>query len=229
MSIITDERTLLRDEVRMRSLLECVRKGGVIIYPTETIYSIGGALSAKRATETIFELKNRESSNALLSIVFDVRQAEAFTVIRFDLEVDLLSRFGHRGLTLLLDSQSFVASEPRGGGSTLGVRLATTELTRILTERVAEPLTSISASYTNTLFPDREQGDVMPISLADIPPQLIEQVDYTIEAEQPPSGILSTIARVENENRIVILREGVLPVHEIERSGLHIERAEKAG
>jgi L-threonylcarbamoyladenylate synthase len=229
MSIITNERTVLRDEVRTRELLESVRNGGTIIYSTETIYSIGGALSAKKATERVFTLKGRESSNALLSIVFDVRQAEAFADIRFDLEHRLLTEFGHRGLTLLLDSQPFVASEPRGGGSTLGVRLATTELTRILTERVAEPLTSISASYSNTLFPDVAQGDVVPVSLADIPSQLIEQVDYVIEAEHPPSGILSTIVRVAGENRIVILREGVLPVHEFERLGLDIEYSEAFG
>ena len=222
MSIITNERTVLRDDVRMRELLECVRNGGVMIYPTETIYSIGGALSAKSATERVFALKGRESSNALLSIVFDVRQAEAFTVVRFDLEHRLLTEFGHQGLTLLLDSQPFVASEPRGGGPTLAVRLATTELTRLLTQRVAEPLTSISASYSNTLFPDIAQGDIVPVSLADIPKQLIEQVDYVIEAEHAPSGILSTIVRVESENRIVILREGVLPVHEFERLGLEI-------
>ena len=229
MSIITNEQILLRDETRMRELLESVRNGGVIIYPTETIYSIGGALSSKRATETIFALKERDSSNPLLAIVFDVRQAEAFTVVRYDLEQFLLTEFGYRGLTLILDSRSFVASEPRGGGPTLGVRLATTELTRILTERVAEPLTSISASYFNTLFPNVGQGDILPTSLDEIPHELAQEVDYVIEAEHPPSGILSTIARVVDENRIVILREGVLRASEIERYGLHIEHSETTG
>ncbi len=213
----------------MEDLLRCLRNGGVIIYPTETIYSLGGALSSRRATESVFNLKRRDSHDALNSIVYDIRQVEAFANIRFDLEARLLAAFGHRGVTVVLDANSWVASEPRGGGPTLGVRLATTELTRFLTQRVAEPLTNISAGYSLGEVGEGSLGSPFPSSVEEISEQILERVDYVIEAEHRPSGLPSTMVRVESEDRIVLLREGVLGSREIAELGVIVKTAEATG
>ena len=227
--MITSERVLLRDEIRMEELLRCLREGGVMIYPTETIYSLGGALSSTKATQSVFNLKRRNVHEALNSIVYDLRQAEGFANIRFDLEARLLMEFGQRGLTVVLNAHPWVATEPRGGGPTLGVRLATTELTRFLTQRVAEPLTNISAGYSLVRDADNSTIVQYPSSIYDISSDILDHVDYVIEAEQKPTGLPSTMVRVVSEDRIVLLREGVLDKREIAQLGITIEPSEAAG
>jgi L-threonylcarbamoyladenylate synthase len=215
MSFIFTERDVLRDQVRFAEVFECLRTGGVVIYPSETVYSLGGALSSIKATEKIFAVKSREKSKALLSIVFDLRQAESFCVFRFDLEYEFFRRFGEKGLTVLLDARPFVSTRVRGGADTLGVRLASTDLAREFTQRLAEPISSTMANFSNKLIPDIDE--MIPHRMSDVPQQLIDQVDYVIDGGELPNQLPSTVIRVEDENRIVLLREGVVKSDDIKR------------
>jgi L-threonylcarbamoyladenylate synthase len=228
--MIVSENLIMRDEILLEEILTCLRNGGVIVYPTETVYGIGGALSSQNATEKIFTLKDRERSRALLSITYDLRQAESFAQFRFGIEYGLFECFGAEGLTVILDARNFVSSRVRGGANTLGVRLASTELCRVFTERLAEPLSTTMANLSNRLIPDPTKGDVIPRKLSDVPEALIEQVDYAIDGGNLPEHFPSTILRVVEEGRIIIYREGVLKREAIEKEfGVKIEYAELPG
>jgi len=215
--MIISESLILRDETRLEEIFGCLRTGGVIIYPTETVYGIGGALSSVNATEKIFALKDRARSLALLSITYDLRQAESFAQFRFGLEYRLFECFGAEGLTVVLDARAFVSTRVRGGANTLGVRLASTELCRLFTERLAEPLTTTMANLSNRLIPDAAKGDIIPRKLSDVPQVLIDQVDYAIDGGNLPEHFPSTVLRVVEEDRIIIYREGVLKRETIEK------------
>jgi len=225
--MIFHESQLLRDESLLEEVLECLRRGGVLVFPTETVYSIGGALSSANATEKIYTLKDRDRKLPLLSIAYDLRQAESFAQFRYSLEYRLFECFGNEGLTVILDARAFVSTRVRAGSATLGVRLASTELGRLFTERLAEPISSTMATASNRLIPDPALGDVIPRRLSDVPNSLIEQVDYAIDGGNLPEHWPSTILRVLDENRILSYREGVLK-HDriIEELGVTFEYAE---
>ncbi len=228
--MIVSESLILRDESVLEEILERLRGGGVIVYPTETVYGIGGALSSPNATEKIFALKGRERSRALLSITYDLRQAESFAQFRFGIEYRLFECFGGEGLTVLLDARNFVSTRVRGGANTLGVRLASTELCRLFTERLAEPLSTTMANLSNRLIPDALKGDKIPLKLSDVPEALIDQVDYAIDGGNLPEHSPSTLLRVVEEDRIIIYREGVVKKEAIEKEfGVQVEYAEIPG
>ena len=226
--ILTEEQ-ILQDEEKLEEVFECLRNGGVIIYPTETVYGLGGALSSNNATEKIFALKTRESSLALLSIAYDLRQAESFARFRFELEYDLFHRFGEKGMTVLLDARPFVSSRVRGGTTTLGIRLASTELCKLFTEKLAEPITSTMASLSNRLTPDIQAGEVIPRKLTDVPASLIAQVDFAIDGGTLSDSLPSTLVRVESENRIILYREGVVVKKDLEESfGVEVDDTQES-
>jgi L-threonylcarbamoyladenylate synthase len=227
--MIISERTLLRDEARMSEFIRALGDGAVVIYPSETIYALGGALSSVKATEKIFSLKARDESRAIFSIVYDLRQAESFCDFKYDLEYRLFGEYGHRGLTILLQSRPFVSSRARGGADTLGVRLASTELCRVITERIAEPLTSSSATLTNELISDIKRGDVLPDKIENIPQYLLDECEFVIDGGELPAHAPSTVIRVVGEDRIVLIREGVVLARDLEALNIRIERpAERA-
>ncbi|MEO6940783.1 MAG: L-threonylcarbamoyladenylate synthase [Candidatus Kapaibacterium sp.] len=218
------ESAVLRDEARFEEVFSCLKGGGLLIYPTETVYGIGGALSSSKATEKIFSIKSRAKDRPLFSIAYDLRQAESFADFRYQMEYKLFELFGDKGLTVVLNSRPFVSSRVRGGASTIGIRLASTEFCRTLTELLAEPLTSTIANLSNTLVPSA--NECIPRKLSDVPESLMEDVDYAIDGGELPDHVPSTVIRVLDEDRIVLLREGVVSHDDIASLGVRVESAE---
>lgn len=118
-------------------------KGGVIAYPTETLYGLGAVLSREDALERIRRIKGK--AEPILVLVSGEEMAERYV------EVDerarlLMKKFWPGPLTLILRAKPGVAEKVRAGSSGLGIRMSSDQFAQALVERAGEAVTSTSAN-----------------------------------------------------------------------------------
>lgn len=119
--------------------------GRLLIYPTETLYAIGGRALEPEAGARVREAKGRPDGQPLPLVAADVEQARRLFAVWPDAAARLAARFWPGPLTLVLTAGSDVPGEVVGGGDTVGVRVPGRELPRRLC-RAAGPLIATSAN-----------------------------------------------------------------------------------
>ncbi len=134
---------------------ETIRRGGLVVFPTETVYGLGGDATDSRAVLRIYRLKSRPGQNPLIIHVADLKQAEK--VAQFNrLARRLARRFWPGPLTMVLPCRpGAVAREATAGLETVAVRCPAHPLALRLLERVATPLAAPSANPSGRLSPTR--------------------------------------------------------------------------
>ncbi len=124
---------------------EALGAGGLIVYPTETLYALGGRALDPRAAERTRAAKGRPDGQPLPLIAADLHQARRLFEAWPDSAARLAERFWPGPLTIVLPAGSDVPSEVMGGGGTVGVRVPGRELPRSLCRAVG-PLIATSAN-----------------------------------------------------------------------------------
>lgn len=126
--------------------VDLLMRGGVIGYPTETVYGLGGNATEARVIERITRLKGRDSGKPLLVLVAGV-EAVLPLVRGFSPHVKILmENFWPGPLTLVLEASSALPEAISGGTGRLGVRVSPDPVCRALVERLKKPLVSTSAN-----------------------------------------------------------------------------------
>lgn len=173
-------------------------EGGIIAYPTETLWGLGVDIHNETAVEKLFELKKRQSSKAISVLVRDVVQAHEVAVITPQIE-RLLYFFWPGPLTVVLEAQSEVSEKITGGSGFVGLRCSPRENLRKLQKRYPSPITTTSANVS---------GSPAALSKKDLCwlPQEILLYEPDVEL-QPSEG--STVVKIQGDC-VEILREGDL-------------------
>lgn len=182
--------------------LQVLRKGGIILYPTDTIWGIGCDACCSEAVNRIFKLKNRADSKALITLVGSEGQLER-TVAEVPEVAWQLIEFSSKPLTIVYDEanpSARLASELLADDGSLGVRLCTDEFCAELCKRLGHPIVSTSANIS---------GEPAPDCFAAINPVISEGVDYVCQArrdEQPGTSAASTVMRLSSGGLFKVLR-----------------------
>ncbi len=187
-----------------------LRRGGVIIYPTDTLYGLGADSLNAGAVRKVFRIKGRESDEPLSNIVLNMDMTEQYAYVTPHARV-LAEAFLPGPLTLILKKREGVRGAVGGGASTFGVRVPASEFCLKLAERFGGPYTSTSANISG-----EESGQ----SVEEILEQLGDGaalIDLVIDGGTLESRTPSTIVDVTGE-RARILREGVIPREDIDGS-----------
>jgi L-threonylcarbamoyladenylate synthase len=177
-------------------------KGGLLIFPTDTVYGIGCLLNQESAIKRLFDIKRRAQTKAVPVLVGAISMAEQY----FDHPNDIATKFMHQywpgGLTIV--SRCYADLVPqlvRGGSDTIGLRMPNYELILEIIKRTKIPLLGPSANFS---------GDVTPTAFNLINPDLIKLVDGVINL--PCGGNLaSTVVDCTTEN-YQILRTGLVTI-----------------
>ena len=161
-----------------------IKNGGVIAFPTDTVYCLAASIICVEAVEKIFEIKGRETTKALPVLISDIGQMRQVAEVS-ELAEKLTERFMPGGLTLVLKKKRLVSDIVSGGKESVAVRIPGNILARNIIDSVGTPLTGT-------------------------------RVDAILDqGVQSTSGKESTIIDLST-NYIRIIREGSIPVSEIE-------------
>jgi L-threonylcarbamoyladenylate synthase len=185
--------------------VEIIRKGGVIAFPTDTVYGLGAGAYIESAIERIFKVKQRPPEMALPILLADASQIHEVAQDLPPHAWRLIKRFWPGGLTLVVYRTKIIKDIITGGGDTVAIRMPDHPVARSLIRASGMPIIGTSANVS---------GQSPVLTAEDVRRQIGDKVDLIIDGEPAPLGIESTVVDVTGEVA-VILREGAVSREEI--------------
>jgi L-threonylcarbamoyladenylate synthase len=205
MHVPTTER-LSPDDAGIARAAAILRAGGLVAFPTETVYGLGGDARSDMAAARIFEAKGRPRFNPLIAHVASVEAARR--IARFTHEAErLAAAFWPGPLTLVLPlaEDAGIAPLVTAGLPTVAVRVPAHPLARRLLSAFGGPVAAPSANPSGKLSPTRAE---------DVLAGLAGRIDAVLDGGPCPVGVESTIVGLDGPPRL--LRPGGLPVEAVE-------------
>ncbi|MDZ7337703.1 MAG: L-threonylcarbamoyladenylate synthase [candidate division KSB1 bacterium] len=188
------------DMALLAQAAEVIRQGGVIAYPTDTVYGLGADPHNDAAVSRIFAIKGRQASKALSLIVADADQLQGLGAKPSEAALKLMEAFWPGPLTLVLPLAKGVRMPALRGQAKVAVRIPASRLCRELAT-LCGPITATSANRS---------GEREPTTAAEVEAALGRQLDLIIDGGRSPSAIPSTIVDV-SIHPPVVLRAGAIP------------------
>ncbi len=186
--------------VLLRDPADSLRRGGLVAFPTETVYGLGADAMSTDAVERVFRAKGRPADNPLIVHLADVSWLDRVVADVTPLATRLASTYWPGPLTLVLRAAPDVPSVTTGGLDTVAVRVPGTALARTLIAMADTPVAAPSANLS---------GRPSPTSAAHVAADLADRVDWIVDGGDCGVGIESTVVDARGE-RPVVLREGAV-------------------
>jgi len=182
-----------------------LRGGGVVAFPTETVYGLGAIAFDARAVARIFEIKARPAFDPLIVHVSDETMLERVVESVPATARSLIQTFWPGPLTIVLNKRAEIPDLVTAGLPTVAVRMPAHPVARALIERAGAPVAAPSANPF---------GYLSPTQAAHVERMLGDRVDCIIDGGRTQHGVESTIIMLEPQ--AVLLRHGAIPVEAIE-------------
>jgi L-threonylcarbamoyladenylate synthase len=198
---------LAANEAAAATAARCLADGGLVAFPTETVYGLGADAANPAAVARLYQAKGRPSFNPLIAHVGDLAAAQR--IARFDATATLLAQaFWPGPLTLVLPKTDgcVVADLATAGLDTIAVRVPAHPVARAILRAFGGPVVAPSANLS---------GHVSPTTAAHVQSDLAGRIDLIVDGGPVAVGVESTI--VGCFDAAVLLRPGGLPRGEIER------------
>jgi L-threonylcarbamoyladenylate synthase len=184
-----------------------LKSGGLIAFPTDTVYGLGACADLTPAVERVYNVKQRPRSVALPLLLANTAQISEVSYPVPEAARLLTEHFLPGALTLVLPSPGPMAAIVTAGAATVAVRVPAHPIPVALIEGVGVPIIGTSANLS---------GQPSSLTAKDVRAQLGDRVDLVIDGGRCPGGQESTIVDVTGEVPLV-LREGAIPVAELRR------------
>jgi L-threonylcarbamoyladenylate synthase len=178
--------------------LEVLRKGGVILYPTDTVWGLGCDATDPIAVERIFSIKCRPGNKALIVLLGDLRDINRYVAAPPPEATDYLEN-DPRPTTVIYPQAIGLAENLTGEDGTVAIRVVRDDFCRHLVKRLRNPLVSTSANFS---------GQPSPAIFSEIHAGIRESVDYVVRYRQqdstkhPPSRLV----RFSPDGSVEVLR-----------------------
>jgi L-threonylcarbamoyladenylate synthase len=184
--------------------LEILRRGGLVAFPTDTVYGVGVLAFDGKAVESIYTAKDRFPEKAIPVLIGDMDDLDKIAMDVPNLVQMLASRFWPGPLTILVPKKPDLP-EAISSTSTVGVRVPDHEAARALL-RAAGPMAVTSANLS---------GQASPITAEEVFAQLGGRIELIIDGGKTPGGVPSTLVDCTGDE-IKILREGPITKKELQ-------------
>jgi tRNA threonylcarbamoyl adenosine modification protein (Sua5/YciO/YrdC/YwlC family) len=188
------------DESVLLEAAEAVLRGGVIAFPTDTVYGLGCSLFDVSAVEMVARLKRRDPSLAVISLIPEPRQVYGLARDVSAAAERLMTRFWPGPLSLIFVAAPIVPARVRGAGGTVALRCPRDTLCQRLLDRIGGPVVSSSANLSGQP-PAQTAEEVVRI--------FGNQLDLVIDGGPRHGGLPSTLVDVSGP-RLRLLRRGVI-------------------
>ena len=129
----------------IKKACEVMAAGGIILYPTDTIWGIGCDATNEKAVQRVYELKRRTDNKAMLVLMDSEAKLDRYVSDVPDIAWDLIS-VSDKPLTIIYSSAKNLATNLLGADGSVGIRITNEEFSKKLCERFRKPLVSTSAN-----------------------------------------------------------------------------------
>lgn len=196
-----------KDFAKLEEPAKIIKDGGIVIFPTETVYGIGANGLNAEAVKKIYDLKKRPLSKPINLLVNSIEMIEKVAKDITPLEYAIIKEFFPGPLTIILQKKDVVPDIVTANGTTVGVRMPANEIALELIKKAGVPLATSSANIS-----DRPSKT----NIKDVMSDFSEGVDCFIDGGESKIGIASTIVQVIN-GVPHILRQGTITEEQINR------------
>lgn len=158
----------------LESALTVLKNGGVILYPTDTVWGLGCDATNQEAVERINDIKQRTADKSFIILLDMDSKLQSYVNDIPEVAYDLIE-YAENPLTIVFSNAKNLAPNVINTDGSIGIRIVRHEFCKQLIQRFRKPLVSSSANISGTPTPE---------SFADIDPEIINLVDYVVESEQ---------------------------------------------
>ena len=183
----------------IKKACEVMAAGGIILYPTDTIWGIGCDATNEKAVQREYELKRRTDNKAMLVLMDSEAKLDRYVSDVPDIAWDLIS-VSDKPLTIIYSSAKNLATNLLGADGSVGIRITNEEFSKKLCERFRKPLVSTSANVS---------GEPSPANFSEVSEVIKEGVDYIVSYRQDDMSRPnpSSIIKLDKGGVIKIIRE----------------------
>ena len=182
----------------IKKAVKILREGGIILYPTDTIWGLGCDASNKEAVERIYKIKQRSDSKSMLVLVNRPEMIQFYVDELSDTAYDLFD-LTTEPLTIILDDAKNLAKNLIAQDGSIGFRVTNEEFSNKLIQQFKMPIVSTSANIS---------GNTAPAIFYEISEEIISAVDYVVEYRQEDTtkSQASKIIKLGKTGEIKIIR-----------------------
>lgn len=202
-----EEKYLNRENNDIDKAAKIVKQGGLVLFPTETVYGIGANALNDDAVKKIFIAKGRAQDNPLILHISDMEMLSQIADNISELEYNLMDAFWPGPFTIILNKKDGIAKVATCDGDTVGIRMPSNKIAHDLIKKSNLPIAAPSANIS---------GKPSGTKLQDIIEELKNKVDYILDGGESDIGLESTVVRVIG-NEVRILRPGKITKEDIEK------------
>jgi L-threonylcarbamoyladenylate synthase len=204
-------------EKQIDDAITILKKGGIIAYPTDTVYGLGASMTSISAVERIFDVKGRPKGMALPLLISDREQIKKIACSIPPTSWLFIYNFLPGALTIILNKSEIVPDIITGGGKTVAVRIPDHPIPIALIQGLGQPIVGTSANLS---------GQPSPLTAEEVTMQIGDKVDMIIDGGQCPGGIESTVVDLSNR-KPVIRRLGAITLEQLRRTIPDIQLAKE--
>lgn len=190
-------------EEDIRQAVEVMRKGGVILYPTDTVWGIGCDATNAEAVRRVYEIKQRDDSKALICLVDSDARMQRYISNVPDVAwqlIDSLQDADAKPTTLILDGAINLADNLIAEDGSIGIRITNEPFSKELCYRFQKAIVSTSANIS---------GEPAAQNYCDIDPRILKAVDYVCwsRRQEHKPHTPSSIIRLKENGEVTIIRK----------------------
>ena len=191
---------ILKDRAQQESdIIQCLKTlsaGGLILYPTDTVWGIGCDATNAEAVKKIYQLKQRDDSKAMIVLIDSADHLDHYVV-----DVPMIARelidVAVKPLTIIYEGAYNLAPNVLGDQDSVGIRIPNDEFCHRLCERFGKPIVSTSANVS---------GHPTAKTFADIDASIVQGVDYAVQYRRDDTS------RHQPSNIILLSRDGTFKI-----------------
>lgn len=178
--------------------VQILKQGGIILYPTDTIWGIGCDATNSDAIKRIYQLKQREESKSMICLVSEFNMLNKYVEAIPEVAYDIL-KHTNNPTTLIYDRPIHIAENIISDDNTLAIRIVNHAFCNQLIKKLRKPIVSTSANISN---------NPSPKSYSEISTEILKGVDYVVNLDRKKKSTkASSIIKLNSDGMVKIIRK----------------------
>lgn len=183
----------------LSNTLQVLREGGVILYPTDTVWGLGCDATNEEAVQKIFKIKRRMESNSFLLLIDTPNRIGSYVEYVPDLAWDMIE-MATKPLSIIYDDARNLAHSVVAPDGSVGIRVCKEPFLKQLIQQLRKPIVSTSANTS---------GDTTPAIFEEIKDEIKDKVDYIVKYRQEDKRkvVSSSIIKLSRDGCVAVIRK----------------------
>jgi len=183
----------------LNKAIEILKSGGVILYPTDTVWGLGCDATNEKAVERIYQIKKRNDSKSMIILLDNENKIPSYIKEMPEIAWDLID-LTENPLTIIYPGAKNIATNLIAADGSIGIRVSKDIFNKKLIEKLRKPIVSTSANIS---------GETTPKNYDEISNEIIDSVDYVVKWRQNDfsKSTPSSIIRIGVKGEIEIIRK----------------------